>query len=681
MGPESRRVTTSFGRTAVVLTVLLLVAAGTVHAGTLDAGGVVGQERAGGTAVWVSAFGADTIIVDTILPDTVRPPAGPVRTDEQRRLDDGPPVTDTLLGVTDRDEHDHDPDGPVRNRPQAGPVVPSLVETGIWEWDREALASAQSITLHDLISFVPGVTLVRGGDIGNPVIPVVFGLGPGQIRVFRDGVEDPPMEGGVVDFADLGLSGLESVRVERRPGDLRIHLETAQVTDPRPFTYLDLATGDLRTNIFRATFVHPDALGGTVLLALDRTDTDGTRRGEPSAAYGTHFRYTLFGRGDDVGIGLQYRSRTTERAEGVYLPVSVDRTDWGVEAGWAVRDDLTLEAFANRTRIQPGEDSSAAGDSILPDFTRSQIGLRGSGDRGPIAARLEFREQGGAGWPSRVLAAEAGVQSSTWGGASVAAEQEVWDDETGRSLSGRIWSVPRRGLSVFAEAQDLRRGVVFVPRPLAQGEEEDTDAEGEGEDGARFDERQGIRAGVRAQWRGADLSAAWLVVEADSLRPMGGAFDRDGVVRPGGRRTGVEVEGSVALDPLLRGLRLQGAMQLWDPAPEQWRYMPDQSWNGALEWRREAYESSLEVWADIGVRDRGGMFVPFAASSDSPEMDSLQSVPAYRSWYGRLQFRIVTVRIFVQWENFTVREELQDLPGRSLPDTRAVYGIRWTLWN
>ena len=43
--------------------------------------------------------------------------------------------------------------------------------------------------------------------------------------------------------------------------------------------------------------------------------------------------------------------------------------------------------------------------------------------------------------------------------------------------------------------------------------------------------------------------------------------------------------------------------------------------------------------------------------------------------------RIVSVRVFIRWENFTVRRNLQDYPGRLLPPTRTVYGVRWILWN
>jgi hypothetical protein len=55
--------------------------------------------------------------------------------------------------------------------------------------------------------------------------------------------------------------------------------------------------------------------------------------------------------------------------------------------------------------------------------------------------------------------------------------------------------------------------------------------------------------------------------------------------------------------------------------------------------------------------------------------------PFTQSWFARVQVRVVTVRVFIQWENFTFRDENADLPGRVQPQTRVMYGVRWTMWN
>jgi hypothetical protein len=56
-------------------------------------------------------------------------------------------------------------------------------------------------------------------------------------------------------------------------------------------------------------------------------------------------------------------------------------------------------------------------------------------------------------------------------------------------------------------------------------------------------------------------------------------------------------------------------------------------------------------------------------------------VPFYQSWYTDVQVRVLTVHLFIRWENFTLRQRLQDFPGRVLPYTRSVYGVKWIMWN
>ena len=57
------------------------------------------------------------------------------------------------------------------------------------------------------------------------------------------------------------------------------------------------------------------------------------------------------------------------------------------------------------------------------------------------------------------------------------------------------------------------------------------------------------------------------------------------------------------------------------------------------------------------------------------------TVPFYQSWYALIQVRVLELRVFIAWENFTVRRNNRDFPGRNLPIFRAHYGIRWYLWN
>jgi hypothetical protein len=88
---------------------------------------------------------------------------------------------------------------------------------------------------------------------------------------------------------------------------------------------------------------------------------------------------------------------------------------------------------------------------------------------------------------------------------------------------------------------------------------------------------------------------------------------------------------------------------------------------------------NLEVFFDLGVHGRDPMVMPFR--EDVEGVVAPASVPFYQNWFVRLQIRIVTVRAFIMWENFTIRQRNQDFPGRILPATRSIYGVRWTLRN
>jgi hypothetical protein len=73
--------------------------------------------------------------------------------------------------------------------------------------------------------------------------------------------------------------------------------------------------------------------------------------------------------------------------------------------------------------------------------------------------------------------------------------------------------------------------------------------------------------------------------------------------------------------------------------------------------------------------------VHLLGEEDEEGVQPLETVPFYQNWYGRIQVRIVTVQIFIVWENFIRRRNLQNFPGRVLPITRTSYGLRWTMWN
>ncbi|MDE0356653.1 MAG: Plug domain-containing protein, partial [Gammaproteobacteria bacterium] len=164
--------------------------------------------------------------------------------------------------------------------------------TGVWEWDREALLGNQALSLAQLLDQIPGTVALRGGDFGTPNIVTAFGGGGGRVRLYIDGFEMVPLRAGAPDLAQVGLAGFQRVRVRRSTDGLRVELTSLEVDDPRPYSLVEVGTGDLQTNMLRATFSHPFSLGGSLAFTLDRLDTEGTGRREPGATTGGWLRYS-----------------------------------------------------------------------------------------------------------------------------------------------------------------------------------------------------------------------------------------------------------------------------------------------------------------------------------------------------------------------------------------------------
>jgi hypothetical protein len=200
--------------------------------------------------------------------------------------------------------------------------------------------------------------------------------------------------------------------------------------------------------------------------------------------------------------------------------------------------------------------------------------------------------------------------------------------------------------------------------------------------GHRLTVRTSLRVGATLAWRALEVSAARVTLDTDSLPVLGLPMDRDGIVMPGIERTGFEVTTRMPLSFLLNGLSFSGALTAWD---EGARYLPKRAYQAGLVFHnRYLSTGNLEVWGSLGVEGRDPMLVPVGDPA-LPEPVSGEvlpvTVPFSQSWYALIQVRVLQLRVFVAWENFTVRRNNQDFPDRLLPIFRARYGIRWHLWN
>jgi TonB-dependent Receptor Plug Domain len=618
-------------------------------AGGMNASALIGQE-----------------IPDTIPKDTV--PVVPV------------PGADSAQAQAGTEGDSASADTIFYNLPRLDGEVPVGWGTGVWGWDHEAIMASGASTLAELVAEVPGLVVLFGGDYGTPVALSAFGGGGGGVRIVRDGFEVFPLEGGVADLARVGLGGIERVRLDRSAGELRIDMWSKEFDDGRPYSLVEASTGDLSTNVFRGTFAEPTALGGSVALALERTDTQGPNGNEPGNRNGSWLRYQLH-RGNRSGIAIDFRRMGTE-TEVADFPSPVTRTDWAVRARHRLTEGLVAEAYTGKSthKVEDIRDSyQTEGGS------RTQRGVRLAFTRSDIWARGAWRSFGGEA-PSSRLDLSAGLSRVGVGGVSADLNRGSWAGSSTSSRRVRAWTEPVFGLSLFgswesgthgARTAPLRDIVPPVDTTEIVAEPDSTAPPEEPSNPFSITDRSATRFGASFSWRGATLSGARLRVDADSLVPLGTEPVRGQPVLPGAEHKGWELWGS--LPTPMPGLRLVGSLQQWE---EDDVYLPRRIYRGAFRYHRTFLDSeNLELWWTLGVRGHDPMTVQQLGEEDEDGNRPLQTVPFYQSWYGRIQVRVVTMQIFIGWENFTIRRNLQSFPGRLLPITRSFYGIRWTLWN
>jgi hypothetical protein len=497
--------------------------------------------------------------------------------------------------------------------------------------------------------------------------------------------------------------------VVRSVGELRIELERILADEGRPFSLVEAGTGDLSTNIFRGTFAAPRAFGGRLALALDRVDTKGPQGREPGSGTGGWLRYGHgIGSRGSVIVGF---SRMNAARGDLYSPQSASRTDWSVRTRWSLLPGLVGDLFWASSSL--GTDSAAAFDFGVEERTR--LGAVASYDSEHIRGLARVQRNSGLGIPGKSAFIELSGRLERLGGVAGEVEWEDWGDEAVTRNRVRAWTAPFFGLSLFAERGSGTWGLPYLPdRPAPDpdsipdgGDPPPADTLPQALTGPRFGEHEGTRFGASYAWRGISLGGARVSVTSDSLFLLGLPSDRGGEVRLGGNRKGFEVSGSVPL--YLEGFSLAGSYQWWDqaegvlasppdslgqggtlpeePLPEEempWRYLPRRTYEGRVSFHDSFYPTgNLEVWFDLGVHGRDPMVVPFSEEVEAAggNFSVPATVPFYQSWFVRLQVRVVTVRAFIMWENFTVRQRNQDFPGRILPYSRSLYGIRWTMWN
>lgn len=225
--------------------------------------------------------------------------------------------------------------------------LPTLDVGESYSWTRDALFATGALTLGDLLDRVPGYTTFRTGWLAAPQTTAIGGDFT-RVRVFVDDIEVDDLngrDGAAPDLHAMPIWALQSLTLARSANELRVDMRTWQYAMTTPYTRVDIETGDLNTNLYRAFYGKRYYNGAGLQIAGQQYGVTDVRNG---------------GGGDQFGLLARY---------------GVARTNWSVDAT-ALR--------TSNTRTTTGR---FGGGMLLPGYRsantiaylRAAIGHEGSG--------------------------------------------------------------------------------------------------------------------------------------------------------------------------------------------------------------------------------------------------------------------------------------------------------------
>lgn len=518
---------------------------------------------------------------------------------------------------------------------------------GVWAWDRDALLRSGAFTLSELLERVPGLSPVRSGLYGQPEVISTAGGAPGRVEVRLDGYVLDGLRSTGYDLSDLEIMQLESVRVERWPDRLRIDLRSFTPTDATSKTLVEAGTGDQDTNLFRGSLRVPRILGGPLAAGLERLSTNGIVPTGSASRSSVWAGWTLVSGAS--GMQLEVRSTSVDRS-GPEGAGTLSRSDWVARARTRPFTATAAEVFVGASTVD---------DSIGAVETRRsglQAGVRLALDTSLVhlAAAARFRTL--EGLPATAVEADVAAGPVLGLGVHGFGRWEDWGDlGTTRSWGARALLGPLAGLAAFAEATGGRVGVPFranLADPLLH-------------------RSRSVRAGAEFSRWGLHLGGAVARIEADSVPGLGVAFDTLGpYAGPDNQVLDVVVRVPTGWKPLW----FEGSYtRVLDDV--ETLYVPDELRRGAIVYHQLPLPSgNLEIYARLEHWRRGAMLAPDAAGN-------VVTVPRNGQYDFYLQIRVVSVRTFLRWHNFTLRREQYDLPLHAFPIQRIYYGVKWSFTN
>lgn len=522
----------------------------------------------------------------------------------------------------------------------------------VWVWDQKSFLLEATTTLADLLDRIPGIWTVRTGLLLQPEAGSFAGSTANRVEIILDGYVLDPLTESTMDLGKIELVNIESVRIERRIGLIRIHIETIVPQDNRAYTRIEAGVGEPESNLFRGILLAPKLFIGPLGVAIDRMDTDGFRREEPADQFAGWLKWSYI-RGKS-GLQVEYRRMSTDRDPVVPWDSEHTRDDLIARLRFNIRDGFVADVFGGKSSFEQDTADVGEAEDTIPKITDSTVqwGGRVSFTAPLFWARGSIRFRDNEALPSMQMDGAGGIKIGERASVSAEVTQADWRDAGNAlwySVHGQI--TPIAGIRAFAEYTGGSRGAAYVYGPL--------------ETRTFVNEQTGYRAGAEITWRGFNVGAALLHSKADSTPVFGLPFDDSTRVFTGHDANGWEISGT---SPTWRGFSLYGNVVNWLEGVGI--FMPTRLYRAGLQLHTSPLRSgNLEIFGRIEAAHRGSVLTH---TGDVLAADD--NIDAY------LQIRIIDVRLFGRFEDLMGAHHT-DIPGRQITGPRIFYGVKWQFWN
>lgn len=572
------------------------------------------------------------------------------------------------------------------NLPRFGGHRPTGFAFGRWELSREDLLRYRVLSLGGILERIPGLSAFRGGGYGTPIGLGTYGFAGGRLRVFRDGYELDPLGTGAFDLQQIGLIDVESVRVERTPAEIRVHLESFRLPDERPYSEVEIGAGNYDTKLLRAILSRAFGTSGILVGSYDLATTDGYGIREPFQFGGGRLAGSYQLR-PGLGVQAEFLASGVERGGGRF-PLDASRRDAVVRARTAMRGGITFDLAVGQSSWTPNDSlpETLAGTTVTTDTLRPRLSSLQLLARAAYVNRLGSLEAGGRlrqgderGFrtPDSEIFARGGLRPFPLLALDGEARVAAYDEGSGVETMATAAVGPFSGFTAFASAGTGERwlGTARDTTVLrADTLEEDRIVRREEIRTlypAVASRASGFRAGVEWRRAGANAGLAFVALDPATVVPFGIGFDRGAAPAELAAVEGLEAAASLPLPYTGGAARLEASWSRW-PGELTRPYLPQEQLRAGVELHRVLYDGQLEPTLRIEAEHRGRTRVPGAGGAlGSAVLEPYSLANLY------LQIRILDVRAFLLWENFLNNGEAFDLSGFRQPGQRIVYGGRW----